>query len=122
MSPNLLTGHQALKTEHKLLTDDDALAEEDGCLDDEHFNIDLYMSKTHKYHQQHYKRSSVDLELMRNIVPLTTPKFKKSATFAETKIEPVKKDGSRFSLFGRLSSIFNGSNQDGDKDRELDEH
>ena len=122
MSQNLLTGHQALKTEHKLLTDDDAKAEEDGCHNDEHFNIDLYMSKTHKYHQQHIKRSSVDLELMRNIVPLTTSKFKKSATYAETKIEPVKKDGSRLNLFGRLSAIFNGYNQNADKDGELDEH
>jgi hypothetical protein len=43
MTPNLLTGsHQALKTEHKLLTDYDGQAEEDGCHDDEHFNIDLY--------------------------------------------------------------------------------
>ena len=42
MTPNLLTGHQVLKTEHKLLADDDGQVDEDGCRDDEHFNIDLY--------------------------------------------------------------------------------
>ena len=93
MTPNLLTGHQVLKTEHKLLADDDGQVDEDGCRDDEHFNIDLYQSQTHKYHQQHYKRCSVDLEHMRNMEPLTSSKFKKSVTQAETTKDTPKKGG-----------------------------
>jgi hypothetical protein len=39
------------------------------------------------------------MEYMRNIVPLNSSNYKKSVTEVETKNEPVKNNGSRFSLF-----------------------